>query len=150
MVFLRIAAQQYGAGNGRARLGLESRRHWTLHGSAFLLLAPFAPLGFAADARPRALPPRCGLLVSGRWAYPRPGCPLTWLEPHTYTLEWRTNVGAISRWMGRTCLITPHAPRGPLGFIAWIDNQYAVVTPQGRFGFGLVATTERQWLALAG
>jgi hypothetical protein len=43
----------------------------------------------------------------------------------------------------------PYAPDGPLGFIAWIDNQYAVVTPQGRFGHGLLPLDEPQWLALS-
>jgi hypothetical protein len=42
----------------------------------------------------------------------------------------------------------PHAPAGPLGFVAWIDNQYAVVTPQGHFGFGLVPLDQPQSLCL--
>ena len=42
----------------------------------------------------------------------------------------------------------PYAPRGPLGFIAWIDNQYAVVTPQGHFRFGLLAIDQPQTLNL--
>lgn len=43
----------------------------------------------------------------------------------------------------------PCAPRGPLGFVAWVDNQYAVVTPQGRFGFGLLPLAAPQTLRLA-
>ena len=39
------------------------------------------------------------------------------------------------------------APRGPLGFVAWVDNQWAVATPRGRFGWGLLASSE-QWLDL--
>jgi hypothetical protein len=42
--------------------------------------------------------------------------------------------------------LTP--PRGPLGFVTWIDNQYAIATPRGRLRFGALATNE-QWLELA-
>ncbi len=68
-------------------------------------------------------------------------------EPHTYTLEWHVDrvYFAID---GATVHEAPCAPRGPLGFITWLDNQYAVVTPQGRLSFGLLATLEPQWLAL--
>lgn len=60
------------------------------------------------------------------------------------------------RWLhGRTefyvdgrMVLTAPSPRGPLGFIAWIDNQYAVVTPQGRFGGGTVEVASEQRLFL--
>ena len=42
----------------------------------------------------------------------------------------------------------PTAPGGPLGFVAWIDNQYAIVTPQGHFGFGVVPLAHPQTLRL--
>jgi len=66
---------------------------------------------------------------------------------HAYELEWRAD-GA--RWQvdGVAVLDTERPPRGPLGFAAWIDNQYAVVTPQGRFSFGLLDTHYEQWLEL--
>jgi hypothetical protein len=35
-----------------------------------------------------------------------------------------------------------------LGFVAWVDNQYAIVTPQGRFGSGLVEVPETQLLIM--
>jgi hypothetical protein len=73
--------------------------------------------------------------------------PVDLVEPHTYELEWRAQ-SVTFRVDGEQILVTPSAPRGPLGFIAWIDNQYAVVTPQGRFKWGLLATTDQQWLAL--
>jgi hypothetical protein len=66
---------------------------------------------------------------------------------HTYELEWLPKL-VIFRVDRQQIHVSPCAPRGPLGFIAWMDNQYAVVTPQGRFRFGLVATTRQQWLAL--
>ncbi|HEU5012729.1 MAG TPA: hypothetical protein VFT66_09310 [Roseiflexaceae bacterium] len=64
----------------------------------------------------------------------------------TYTLEWRHD-GARFSVDGETVLETDRAPRGPLGFIAWIDNQWAVVTPQGRLGWGL-SDARAQWLDL--
>jgi hypothetical protein len=69
------------------------------------------------------------------------------VDPHTYELEWRRE---SVTWTvdGEFIHASPSAPRGPLGFIAWLDNQYAIVTPRGQFGFGLIDTTGQQWLAL--
>lgn len=69
-------------------------------------------------------------------------------EWHTYELEWRRD-GARWRVDGEAILETDRSPRGPLGFIAWIDNRSAIVTPQGRIGFGLLEATTEQWLELA-
>ena len=45
-------------------------------------------------------------------------------EWHSYALEW--TAGAVRFQVdGEECLVTPAAPRGPLGFVLWIDNQYA-------------------------
>ena len=69
------------------------------------------------------------------------------LEVHTYMLEWHINSVMFSI-DGRTVHQTAAVLTGPLGFIAWIDNQYAIVTPQGRFGFGLVEVKDQQSLIL--
>ncbi len=46
-------------------------------------------------------------------------------------------------------LESSHAlPQGALGLIAWIDNQYAIITPQGRFGWGVVPILTRQTLLI--
>lgn len=73
--------------------------------------------------------------------------PAALTEWHTYELEWRERE-AIFCVDGAEALRAPDPPRGPLGFVAWVDNQYAVATPQGQFGFGLVETTEPQWMEL--
>jgi hypothetical protein len=66
---------------------------------------------------------------------------------HDYELVWG---GEGARFVvdGETILTTRYAPRGPLGFVAWIDNQFMVATPQGRFRHGVVATAT-QWMELA-
>jgi hypothetical protein len=66
-------------------------------------------------------------------------------EWHTYELEWQ--LGEAVFWVdGQERLRSPAPPRGPLGFVAWIDNQYAIASADGRFGFGLCAAPEAQWL----
>ena len=40
-----------------------------------------------------------------------------------------------------------HPPARPLGFVAWLDNQYAVATPRGVLRFGTVASGP-QWFEL--
>ena len=112
----------------------------------FWSLAPLAPLGFAlmrVSALYRALWP------VGQWAIGASEAllPVDLVEPHDYTLEWRPD--RVIFWVDEKEMhVSPYAPRGPLGFITWMDNQFAVVTPQGQFRFGRVATTEPQWLAL--
>lgn len=69
------------------------------------------------------------------------------LEWREYALEWRAD-GARFVVDGVVVLETDRAPRGPLGFVAWVDNQWMVATPRGRFGWGLV-DTPAQWLDLA-
>jgi len=67
-------------------------------------------------------------------------------EWHTYALDWRS---AAARFAvdGVEVLAVPDPPRGPLGFVAWIDNQYAVATPRGAFGFGTLDSGP-EWLEL--
>lgn len=66
---------------------------------------------------------------------------------HTYTLEWHTNSVMFSI-DGEVVHQADVILKGPLGFIAWIDNQYAIVTPQGQLGFGLVSTPHAQSLII--
>jgi len=72
---------------------------------------------------------------------------LDWTTWHTFELYWQRD--AVSFCVdGQTVLRSPHPPRGPLGYVAWVDNQFAVATPRGEFRFGTLAAPGRQWLEL--
>jgi hypothetical protein len=65
---------------------------------------------------------------------------------HIYRLEWRAG-DALFRVDDRLVLRATHPPTRPLGFVAWIDNQYAIATPRGTLRFGTIATGP-EWLEL--
>lgn len=69
-----------------------------------------------------------------------PGPMTAWRD---YRIEWGQT---LARFFvdGQPVLDAP-APRGPLGFVIWCDNQYMIVTPQGRFGYGNLPAGP-QWL----
>ncbi len=114
----------------------------------FLTLLPLAPLGF--------LLMRNALLYNSLWrpigqrALGISEAPLDssllndWRR---YCIDWRAD-GATFSVDGAVVLEAEHVARGKLGFIAWIDNQYAIVTPQGRFGWGLLDLPRAQSLLL--
>lgn len=67
---------------------------------------------------------------------------------HDYRLCWRPD--GCRFWVdGKEVLSTRCTPRPPLGFVAWMDNQYAVASPDGRFSFGRLEVPRQQWLELA-
>ena len=112
--------------------------------------------GAAAAALPLAMMTALGLLTgnsgpAGRWLQRMTGAYEALLhaemtEWHTYALEWRPEE-ALFLVDGEQVLRAPRPPLRPLGFVAWIDNQYAVATPRGVLRFGAVAC-EPQWLEL--
>jgi hypothetical protein len=69
-------------------------------------------------------------------------------EYHTYTIEWHRRQAKFGV-DGQTVLSCDRVPRGPLGLVIWIDNQYLVATPQGHFRYGLLEMPYRQWLELS-
>jgi hypothetical protein len=64
---------------------------------------------------------------------------------HTYVIVWEVE-RATFFVDGEAVLGGAPSPRGPLGFVMWLDNQYLVVKPWGRFGWGLLGELARQWL----
>jgi hypothetical protein len=64
-----------------------------------------------------------------------------------YTIEWHPD-HAVFAVDGDIVLRARIEIARPLGFIAWVDNQYAIATPQGRFGWGLLDVPQTQALIL--
>jgi hypothetical protein len=67
----------------------------------------------------------------------------TW---HTYTLEWRAHE-ALFAVDGEQVLRAPNPPTRPLGFVTWLDNQFAIATPRGVLRFGTVSSGP-QWFEI--
>lgn len=65
----------------------------------------------------------------------------------TYTIDWLVD-DAVFSVDGDVVLRAKNVVSRPLGFIAWIDNQFAVVTPQGKFDWGLLDVPWEQSLHL--
>ena len=67
-------------------------------------------------------------------------------EWHSYMLEWKFSEALF--WVDDALVLrSPHSPTRPLGFVAWLDNQYAIATPRGVLRFGTVASSP-EWLEL--
>jgi hypothetical protein len=65
-------------------------------------------------------------------------------EWHHYRLDWRTN--GVDFYLDHQLAFTiPLSPRGPLGFILWIDTQYAAWTPDGRLKYGSLPS-DSNWI----
>lgn len=115
-------------------------------GPLFWGLLPFALPGFAMMRIP-ALYKRLWPLGQRALGVAEAALPAHWLvEEHDYSILWLPDFVRFEV-DGLVVLETDRSPQGPLGFIAWIDNQYAVVTPQGNFGWGTSAC-ESQALVL--
>jgi hypothetical protein len=66
---------------------------------------------------------------------------------HTYHLSWRESGVAFS--VDEAVVFeTPISPRGPLGLVIWIDNQYAAWTPNGRIGYGTLQQKAAGWMEI--
>jgi len=62
----------------------------------------------------------------------------------TYVLEWDRQHARFTVSGGH--VLEAPAPRGPLGFVLWMDNQYLVATPQGRLRYGRLNVPGEQWM----
>jgi hypothetical protein len=74
--------------------------------------------------------------------------PVEMTEWHTYIIDWQPKT-AHFRVDGQTALHCQTPPRGPLGFVLWLDNQYMVITPWGSLKYGLLAAPGQQWLEVS-
>ncbi len=66
---------------------------------------------------------------------------------HTYQLEWRSHCIRF-RIDDQLYHETNCSPRGPLGLVIWIDNQFAAFPPNGRMTFGTLETKEPEILEI--
>lgn len=69
-------------------------------------------------------------------------------EWHTYSIEWGDDHARFSVDDQTVLDCRDRAPRGPMCFVAWVDNRLAVVTPTGSIQFGLFDVNQPQWLEL--
>lgn len=69
---------------------------------------------------------------------------------HVYMLEWGVNRSrfslAVEGHLPPKPVLDAQSPKGPLGFVIWLDNQYLVVAPWGRLRWGLLDVPCRQWM----
>jgi hypothetical protein len=67
---------------------------------------------------------------------------------HEYKIEWQRD-GCSFFVDGQSILVTPISPRGRLGLVIWIDNQYAFWRPDGRAGWGTLENP-KAWMEIEG
>ena len=111
--------------------------------AGLLLRAPLVPLYF--------LPPVTRYLRRSARGYVNQDAvsldhdPTEW---HHYEIDWRSD-RVVFRLDSETVLDTQASPAGPLGLVIWVDNQFASLPPDGRVGFGTLATGQAAWIELA-
>jgi len=66
---------------------------------------------------------------------------------HRYRLDWREERVSFTVDDAQV-LESSVSPKAPLGFVIWIDNQYAAFTPEGKIGFGVLENPEPAWLEI--
>jgi hypothetical protein len=69
------------------------------------------------------------------------------VEWHIYRLEWQEQ--SVSFFVDEVLVYqTAVAPRGRLGLVIWIDNQYAAWKADGSLGWGNLNSTESGWIEI--
>ena len=67
---------------------------------------------------------------------------------HTYQIDWQEKTVRFSV-DDNVILDCSTSPQGPLGLVVWLDNQYMIATPWGKFGYGLLDAPGRQWMEIS-
>jgi hypothetical protein len=95
-----------------------------------------------------AIPPAARLLRRLARRFVRQDALALQIDPtewHAYRMEWLQ--GAVRFQVDdRLVFQTGMAPRGPLGLVIWIDNQYAAFPPDGRLRYGTLPSEEETWI----
>lgn len=113
----------------------------------FYALAPSAPLA-ALLMRSRPLYQRLWPLAQRAMGVHEAQLDVNTTAWHVYTLVWEEQ---CVRFLvdGAPVLSTSQAPRGPLGCVIWLDNQYMIVRPTGVIRHGLSRRDEAQWMDIS-
>jgi hypothetical protein len=114
-----------------------------------LLLAPGALAAVLLTRIPGLGRPVMNLARRFVRAHEAPLADVSLTEWHDYEIDWRENEARF-RVDGQQRLSAPAPSKGPLGFVMWIDNQFAIASADGHFGFGVQPVAEPQWLEVAG
>lgn len=112
----------------------------------FFLLAPTAPLAVPLmNSQPmyRLLWPVWQRAMGVSEAL----IPTNMTDWHTYRLEWGDQ-RAVFSVDGELALDCNTPPRGPLGFVLWIDNQALIATPWGRLKWQALPLIRPQWMEI--
>lgn len=115
--------------------------------SKALALAPISPfvalLNNLPQARRRIWPALRRVLKISHSPMDEAGM-TRWRE---YRLEWHRN-GCSFSVDEESVLEMAFSPRGPLGFVCWIDNQYLIATPAGKVRWGSLPVQGERWLEI--
>lgn len=67
---------------------------------------------------------------------------------HTYEIRWSETeaIFMVDDHLANRCSIMPSCP---LGLVIWIDNQYAILSPENGIRFGTIPVRQPQWMEIA-
>ncbi|MBN1887599.1 MAG: family 16 glycosylhydrolase [Thermoflexales bacterium] len=130
------------AGRGWKAAAIDATR------PAALAWAPLAPLVLLANQIP-ALYARLWPYVQRALCIHETLLDTSMQDWHDYQIAWQAEQVTFSV-DEQIVLRSASVPQAPMGFVAWIDNQYAVATARGRLGWGLLDVPGPQWLDIAG
>lgn len=114
------------------------KTHW--------MIAPFAAVGIALAKIPLLGKPIMKIgrrMISAREKL----IEVKMTEWHDYSLVWEENQATFAV-DDVIVLISPAPPHCPLGFVLWLDNQYAIASEEGKFKFGMIACEEERWMEI--
>jgi hypothetical protein len=67
-------------------------------------------------------------------------------QSHSYALEWQKDLVIFT--VDDQTFETRISPKGALGLVIWIDNQYAAFPPDGKLAYGTLENPQSAWLEI--
>lgn len=112
------------------------------------LFSVAAATGWALSRLPFLRGPLINLALSGVRSVEHSLAQVSLGSQHEYEILWDGE--AVEFAVDSTPIVRETlSMQGPLGFVTWIDNQYAIATPDAGLRFGTVPTAEDQWLEVS-